>query len=162
VVRALLAAHPYETPVYDVYEMVESVSGFGLGIIGSLAEPLPLSDLLQHVCHTLKTEAVRFAGDPDKPVRNVAVCGGAGRDLIAVARQKGADAYITSDISYHTFFDVMSPDGNIEIALIDAGHYETEVATEQLLFEKLGSMVQDVEWIRTKVKTSPITTYVAS
>ncbi|MEZ5068200.1 MAG: Nif3-like dinuclear metal center hexameric protein [Bacteroidia bacterium] len=40
----------------------------------------------------------------------------------------GADAFITSDIKYHQFFDADS-----RILLVDAGHFETEQFTMNLL-----------------------------
>lgn len=161
VIGALVDAHPYETPVYDVYEMAHTVSGFGLGMIGMLEETVPLSRFLTRICQTLDADAVRFVGDPSASIRKVAVCGGAGRDLIPAAIRKGADAYVTSDITYHSFFDVMSGDGSFGMALIDAGHYETEAATEQLLLRRLTEHVPAVEWTRTAVRTSPIRTFIA-
>jgi len=162
VIGALYDAHPYETPVFDVYEMVETVSGFGLGIIGNLAEPEPLPKFLDRVCSRLLTKAVRYTGDPSADVRRVAVCGGAGRDLIPTAMRRGADAYVTSDISYHSFFEVQDGDGNPRMALIDAGHYETEAATETLLLEWLTDRAPAVSWVRTTTRTSPISTFIST
>ncbi len=44
VVEALKAAHPYEEPAYDVYELAALPTNRGGGRVGVLAEPLPLSD----------------------------------------------------------------------------------------------------------------------
>jgi hypothetical protein len=162
VIAALYDAHPYQTPVFDVYELAETVSGFGLGIIGDLPEPEPLPDFLNRVCSRLGTKAVRYAGDPSSAVRRVAVCGGAGRDLIATAIRLGADAYVTSDISYHSFFEVLDGDGRPRMALIDAGHYETEAATEALLLDWLTGRAPAVRWGRTTTRTSPIATFIST
>jgi len=159
IIRALLEAHPYETPVFDVYEMTRTVSGFGLGMIGALKEVVSLSEFLHHVCRSLKTKAVRYAGDLSAPIRRVAVCGGAGRDLIPTAIEQGADAYVTADISYHSFFEVMDDANGFRMALVDAGHYETEAATEQLLLRWLSEHVPSVKWLRTSLKTSPVGTF---
>lgn len=160
-IRALHDTHPYETPVYDIYEMADTVSGFGLGMVGELEKSVTLSTFLSHVCQALATPTVRYAGDLSAPIRRVAVCGGAGRDLIDAAMRSGADAYVTADITYHTFFDVLNPDNGFRMALIDAGHYETEVATEQLLLNWLKEHLAPVSWVKTSVRTSPVRSFIA-
>lgn len=52
----------------------------GLGRIGELDEPVTLREFTRRVAAGLPPTAwgVRAAGDPDRPVRTVAVCGGAG------------------------------------------------------------------------------------
>ena len=44
---------------------------------------------------------VRAAGDPDRIVRTVAVCGGAGDSYLPDAAAAGADVYLTSDLRHH-------------------------------------------------------------
>ncbi len=44
---------------------------------------------------------VRVAGDPDRPVRTVAVCGGSGGSLVGAAAAAGADVLLTSDLKHH-------------------------------------------------------------
>jgi putative NIF3 family GTP cyclohydrolase 1 type 2 len=62
----------------------------------------------------------------------VAVCGGSGSFLISDAIKQKADFFLSADIKYHQFFEA---DGKIVIA--DAGHYETEQFTCNLLADKL-------------------------
>ena len=85
VVAALLAAHPYEEPAYDVVELADpGVAATGSGRIGSVAETT-LSGFAQTVADGLPRTAtgVRVGGHPDRAVRRVAVCGGAGDFLLA-------------------------------------------------------------------------------
>lgn len=58
----------------------------------------------------------------DKPVRKVALCGGAGMDFFVDAVKMGADAYITGEAKHHEL--LMAQD--MGITLIEAGHFETE------------------------------------
>ena len=44
---------------------------------------------------------VRAAGDPDRTVRRVAVCGGAGDSALDAALAAGVDAYVTADLRHH-------------------------------------------------------------
>jgi dinuclear metal center YbgI/SA1388 family protein len=159
VLTALRAAHPYEEVAYDIYPVQQPSTQAGLGAIGRLASPEPLPDFLQRVATRLGAAGLRYTGDPSAHVAQVAVCGGAGSDLVQQALQAGADAYVTADVTYHTFFDVLAPDGTPRMALIDAGHYETEAVTERLLVDRLGARFPEVDWRRTQQRTSPVRTF---
>ncbi len=138
-----------------------SSDNLGLGMIGELTRSEDLASFLQRVCETLKLPAVRYAGDRATTISSVAVCGGAGGDLVAAAIESGADAYVTADLSYHTFFEVLGASGTHKMALIDAGHYETESETEALLVDWLTAHLPDVDWRRTTHRSSPIKYHVA-
>src|SRR5690606_40508376 len=66
---------------------------------------------------------LRVAGAPDREVRTVAVCGGAGDSLLATARAAGVDVYLTADLRHHPASEHMEAGGP---ALIDAAHWATE------------------------------------
>ncbi|MGN6473054.1 MAG: Nif3-like dinuclear metal center hexameric protein [Mycobacteriales bacterium] len=125
VIRALLAAHPYEEPAYDVTELAAVPSGIGLGRIGELAEPTTMGAFTAAVAAALPTTAwgVRGAGDPNRPVRRVAVCGGSGGSLADTAAKLGADALVTSDLKHHSTSEALA---DLGIGLIDAAHWATE------------------------------------
>jgi len=162
VLAALDEAHPYEEVAYDLYPVHQTNSRAGLGALGHLPDPEPLSAFLDRVASRLEAGSLRYAGDDAAPVERVAVCGGAGSDLIGTARGAGADAYVTADVTYHEFFDVLAPEGPPDMALVDPGHYETEALTEALLRDWLAERFPAATWHRTDVRTSPMKTYVPS
>ena len=162
VMAALQEAHPYEEVAYDLYPVKQKNSRAGLGALGHLAAPMPLSAFLDRVATRLDADSLRYAGDPEASVERVAVCGGAGSDFIGTARRAGADAYVTADVKYHEFFNVLDTEGAPQMALIDPGHYETEALTEQLLHDWLDERFSDVSWHRTDTTTSPMRTFVPS
>ena len=135
-------------------------SGSGMGAVGELEESLTLEAFLQQLTRSLNTRSVRYTGDNRAQVKTVAVCGGAGSSLTAAALSAGADAYVTADISYHCFFDVLGADGQPMMALIDAGHYETEHHTEELLCGWLGKRFPKVRFVRTQTQTNPVRTFI--
>lgn len=106
----------------------------GLGRIGVLAKPEPLSTFAVRVAASLPATAggIRAAGDPDRPVRLVAVCGGAGddRELLAAVRAAGVDAYVTSDLRHHAASEAMAAGGfgtaSDGPALVDVPHWAGE------------------------------------
>lgn len=162
VFAALDEAHPYEEVAYDLYPVHQKNTRAGLGALGELEDPEPLSAFLDRVAKALDAGSLRYAGDGDASVERVAVCGGAGSDFIGTALGAGADAYVTADVKYHEFFEVLDRGGDPEMALIDPGHYETEALTEALLQDWLQERFPSVNWQRTETCTSPMKTYVPS
>ncbi len=162
VMAALEGAHPYEEVAYDLYPVQQKNSRAGLGALGEFESPQPLSAFLDRVATRLEAGSLRYAGNDEATIERVAVCGGAGSDFIGTARSAGADAYVTADVSYHEFFEVLSPDGDPEMALIDPGHYETEALTEALLRDWLNERFPSVSWQRTDMRTSPMKTFIPS
>ena len=134
----------------------------GLGAVGNLDEPLSLEAFLRHVARALGAASLRYTADPKTMIERVAVCGGAGADFVGAALAAGADAYVTSDVKYHTFFDVLDNDGRARLAFIDAGHYETEAMTERLLRDALAEEFPAVGWRTTETRTSPVRSFAAS
>lgn len=160
VIDALTSAHPYEEVAYDIYKIDQRSTRYGMGAIGTLDNPVPLSSFLNRVGTTLNTESVRFTGQPDSTVKTVAVCGGSGSSLIGTAMAQRADAYVTGDVTYHKFFDALNPDGTSAMAIIDPGHYETEFLTEGLIKRYLHSHLPDVNIHTTGNPTSPIRVHI--
>ncbi|MCB0719914.1 MAG: Nif3-like dinuclear metal center hexameric protein [Bacteroidetes bacterium] len=159
VVAALTGAHPYEEVAYDVFRLHKPSSQTGMGAVGELAAAEGLFAFLERVRVLLNSEGIRFTGSSDKEIRRVAVCGGSGGSLISAAMNAGADVLVTADLSYHRFFEVLDSAGSTRMALVDAGHYETEAHTEELLAERLSEAIPDVRWEATGYRTSPIGTY---
>ena len=103
----------------------------GLGRIG-VVEETSLVEYAQVVKATLKADYV-VIGDAGKQVRKVAVCGGAGSDLIDLALAKGADTLVTGDVKYHSAQQAVFSGLNI----IDAGHQSTELPVLEKLADRL-------------------------
>ncbi|MEI4271864.1 Nif3-like dinuclear metal center hexameric protein [Klenkia sp. LSe6-5] len=125
VLRALHEWHPYEDPGYAVFENSQTPSRAGLGRLGELAHPLTLREFAERAAAVLPATAagVRVAGDPDRLVRTVAVCGGSGSSMYDKAAAAGADVLLTSDVKHHPAVDAMEVDGP---AICDVAHYASE------------------------------------
>jgi dinuclear metal center YbgI/SA1388 family protein len=103
----------------------------GLGRIGCV-EKMTLADYAQFVKTVLKADYV-IVGNAGKQVHKVAVCGGAGSDLIDLALAKGADTLVTGDVKYHSAQQAVFSGLNI----IDAGHQPTELPVLDKLADRL-------------------------
>lgn len=109
-------------------------SGRGLGRFGVLPEPESLRAFAQRVALALPPTSggVRVAGDAERTVRLVAVCGGAGddRELLSAVRAAGADAYVTADLRHHAASEALEAGDFAEPgngpALVDVAHWASE------------------------------------
>ena len=160
VLNSVRAAHPYEEVAYDVYSVEQPASRVGSGAIGVLPTALPLDNFLRTVSQHLDAASLRYSGNPDQTVKTVAVCGGSGSSLIGRAMALGADAFVTSDVTYHRFFETLDAEGSHRMAIIDPGHYETEAHTEQLLVDYLAPRFEEISFHRTRYRTSEMRTFV--
>ncbi|MQA97989.1 MAG: Nif3-like dinuclear metal center hexameric protein [Streptosporangiales bacterium] len=97
----------------------------GLGRVGELSVPVSLREFAAQAAAGLPGTAagVRVAGDLDRPVRRVAVSGGAGDSLLDLAIAAGADVYLTADLRHHPASEFVE---RAPTALIDATHWATE------------------------------------
>lgn len=124
---ALVAAHPYEEPAFDLLELAALPSAeLGLGRVGELDTPTTLGGLADRLAAGLPTtpRGLNVAGDLERTVARVAVQAGAGDDLLEEARASGADVYITSDLRHHPAGEALAwPDAP---ALIDVPHWAAE------------------------------------
>ncbi len=104
----------------------------GIGRIGDLPRFMTTEELLKLVKDRLAPNGVRYA-DAQKPIRRLAVGGGACGDYFTAAVEKGCDAFVTADVTYDQFLDARA----MGLTLIDAGHFPTENVICPLLAEKL-------------------------
>lgn len=126
VVEAMRAAHPFDVPAFDLYEMAALPSERGGGRIGVLGEALSLQQFAELVAERLpRTEhGVRVSGDPERLIETVAVVGGAGDSEFDRVRAAGVDAYVTADLRHHPATEARAYDEGP--ALVDVAHWASE------------------------------------
>lgn len=154
VLKAMLSAHPYEEPAYDVLLIDGKTNQFGLGRIGKLAQPMTLKEFAENVKSVFHVPQVRFVGSPHKEIKKVAVLGGDGNKYIYDAKRNGADVLVTGDLYYHVAHDaeamglsVVDPGHNIEKIMIEGVANYMSKETEALGF--------DVKFTESAVITEP-------
>ena len=141
-------------------EPVAPGSRQGLGRVGTLEEPHTLRQFAERVAAALPPTAggVRVAGDPGRPVRTVAVCGGSGGSLYGAAAAADADVLLTSDLKHHSVSESQQSPGP---AVCDVAHFASEwpwlpVAAETLSRDLAGA----VEVLVSHRRTDPWTAHV--
>lgn len=151
VVRALLAAHPYEEPAYDIIPIANDYSRAGMGVVGNLPQPIEATELLLQVKDRLRCGAIRHNAAAGTLVKRVALCGGSGSSLIGNAVAAGADIFITGEIGYHPFFGYEN-----KLVLAETGHYESEQHTKEIFYEVITKKIPNFAPYYAKVETNPI------
>lgn len=99
----------------------------GSGVIGSLPQPMAAVAFIKEVKRRFHAATAMTNAPLTRPIRRVALCGGAGAEFLADAVKAGADAYITGEMHYHDYFG-----HDDELQIIVLGHYETEQYTPQI------------------------------
>lgn len=150
IIKALKKAHPYEQVAYYIQQLENENQEVGAGMIGELENPLKAEEFLDLLKKNMNLKLVKHTAFPNKKIKKVAVCGGAGIFLLSDAKRAGADAFVTSDIKYHEFFDAEG-----QLILCDIGHYESEIFTKELLGEFLSQNFPNIALYLTKVVTNP-------
>ena len=150
-IRALMTAHPYEEPAFDIYPLQNAWAQAGSGIIGELDEPETELNFLKRIKKTFEVGCVRHNKLLGREIQKVALCGGAGAFLLPQAIRNSADVFITGEIKYHDYFGHEE-----EILLAEIGHYESEQYTKEIFYSIIRDLFPNLVLQLSKVNTNPI------
>ena len=152
----MLAAHPYEEPAFDLVELADAGTRPDRHRTGRRRWPATtLADFAAHVAAALPAtpHGVRFGGDPDRVVRRVAVCGGAGDFLLDALAGGDVDVYVTSDLRHHLASEFLEQGGP---ALVDVSHWAAEWTWLPVVRARLAEALGDtVEARVSRIVTDP-------
>jgi len=151
IIKALFTNHPYEEVAYEINALTNLHQNIGLGMIGELPIPMEEKAFLGLLKTKMNTSCVRHSNKLGKKIHKVAVLGGSGSSAIKNAKNSGADAYITSDLKYHDFYQAEE-----NILLCDIGHYESEQYTKTLLYEFLSKKIPNFAIVLSGINTNPV------
>lgn len=136
-------------------------TGRGSGRIGTLGAPMRLDDFVHHVAASLPSHhsAVRVAGDADRMIEKVALCGGSGDFLLSTAQANGADVYVTSDLKHHPVSEHLEQSG--ACAVIDVPHWSAEWTWLPVAAAAVASSLPELDLKVSTIVTDPWTGHVA-
>ncbi len=98
----------------------EPLTEEGFGLVGKLDESIDSKTLINRMKELFNLDNIRTSELLKDKIDKIAVCGGSGHSFINNAMQKGAQVYITGDISYHEFYCERG------FMIMDIGHYGSE------------------------------------
>ncbi len=120
-------------------QKVEAGDGYLLNS-GLLSPVLSADELALYIKKKLGG-AVKYVGC-DKKIEKVLVCSGSGGSYLQDAVRLGCEALITADVKHNVFLDAQ----RLNIALYDAGHFNTEDVITEPLKSLLEQNISTVEF----------------
>ncbi len=132
VLNALFRNHVYEEVAYDIYDLQNEHQNIGMGMIGELETAMTAKDFLLFVKDKMQCGGIKHSDLLQKPIKKVAVLGGAGSFAIKNAILAGADVFLTADLKYHQYYEAEE-----QLVLADIGHFESERYTKNYIHDFL-------------------------
>lgn len=129
---------------------VDGVKG-GEGVIGAFSEAMAADDFVALIKERFDVECVMTNELLRRPIKTVALCGGAGDFLLPDAVRAGADAFITGEMHYHQYFGYEQV---IQIAVL--GHYQSEQFTKEIFRDIIARECPGVRCVLSEINTNPI------
>ncbi|MGS0687816.1 Nif3-like dinuclear metal center hexameric protein [Nakamurella sp. GG22] len=134
----------------------------GSGRVGRLPQTVALSSFLDLVAGAVPATVggIRAAGDPDRQVSTVALCGGAGDGFLDDARSAGADVYLTSDLRHHVVAEFVGSPG--APAVVEVAHWAGEWPWVPAAAALLGDRLPAISTVVSHTRTDPWTLHAGS
>ena len=135
--REILANCPDVSSMAGAIRLKEPAEPYGYGLIGKLAQPLGWDDFLKALWKAVPRSFFTMIGQQPETVRTVAYCTGSGSSCAGMAFAKGADVFLTGDVTHHPALD-LAPLG----LTIDVGHRVLEEEMMRRLADTLGGQAR--------------------
>lgn len=124
----------------------------GTGRFGFPSAQTTLAGVAARVKDFLNLPAVQMVGDPQSPVRAVAVACGSAGELIDAALHAGCDCFVTGEARFHTCLEAEAAG----IGVILAGHFASERFAVERLAELLGSQFRGLHVFASQQERDPL------
>ncbi|RYU92959.1 Nif3-like dinuclear metal center hexameric protein [Emticicia agri] len=154
ILAAMRQGHVYEEVAHYLTLLDNENQEVGSGAVGILPQEMTETEFLAHLKQKMQVSVIRHTSLLNKPIRKVAVCGGAGSFLSGDAIRAGADIFVTADYKYHEFFDAEN-----RIIIADIGHYESEQFTKELLKDYICKKFTNFAVHLSETPTNPVKYY---
>ena len=151
VLSAVLAAHPYETPAYDLFEIHSDPTQFGLGRIGKLKNPMPLSKIIEKIKKQTGAKIFGMIGEEKRLIKTAAVCAGSCGTIINSVIAQKTDLYLTGEIKHHQA--IAAQESNL--TCICLSHSVSERFMLKILAKQLQKKAKQITFKLSKKDTDP-------
>jgi len=131
-------------------KMVDGMEA-GSGVVGELPSALDARAFIELVKQQFGVQCAMCNELLERPIRKVAICGGAGDFLLPDAVAQGADAFITGEMHYHQYFGY---EQRIQLCVI--GHYQSEQYTSEIFRDIIQKECPGVTTCIAETCTNPI------
>jgi len=125
-------------------------SGLPEALMGETAHPYTPLEFAEFVKEVLHCDGLRYT-DGSREITRVGLCSGGGSDLLYPAAQAGCQAFVTGESKHNILLDAK----NMEITLVDAGHFYTEDVVILPLLNRLKQQFPGLRFIKSEQMQSP-------
>lgn len=138
--------------ILHVDGILDDGKSYGIGRVGELKNAIILKEFVDKVAESYQTSGVRYVGEDARLVKRVAILGGAGQSYYKDAIDKGADVFVTGDVTYHVAQEML----DAGLMVVDPGHYIEVIAVEQLKnYYETYAKENNIPLYATTVNTNP-------
>jgi dinuclear metal center YbgI/SA1388 family protein len=144
VIETLKEFHPYETPAYDIVELIpEPVRKIGAGRRLVLDQPATIPELADRLRSHLDRARIRYAlsGREDRQFKTIGVVPGSGGSMAQIAKNEGCELFITGEMTHHNILAA----SQAGLCVLLAGHTNTERGYLSRLREKLEKLLPQAQ-----------------
>ena len=151
VIKAMRSAHPYEMPAFDVIKLYDFEDKIGLGRIGLLEKPVPLSAILKKIKSATGAKVAGIVGNKNRKIKKAAVCAGACGKLIMTVCAEKCDLYLTGEIKHHQALAAQEAG----VTVVCLSHTVSERFILKKVAKELQKSLKDVKIIVSKKDKDP-------
>ena len=126
----------------------------GMGIKGELIEPLEETDFFDLLKDKLELKYLRHSFTLNKLISKVSIVVGSGSFAIKNSLDSDMDAFVTSDLKYHNFYEADN-----KALLVDIGHYESENHIKLIIKEFLNKKLPNFNILLSRENINPVNYY---
>jgi len=131
-----------------------STLNIGMGVKGELKKPMNEDSFFDFLKNKLNLKYLRHSSKLDKKIFKVSIVVGSGSFAIKNSLDSKVDAFITSDLKYHNFFEA-----DYKSVLIDIGHYESENHIKLIIKEFLIKKLPNFTILLSEQNINPVKYY---
>ena len=126
----------------------------GMGTKGELIEPMEENNFFDLIKNKLELKYLRHSVKLNKKISKVSIVVGSGSFAIKNSLDSNVDAFITSDLKYHNFYEADN-----KAILVDIGHYESENHIKLIIKEFLNKKLPNFTVLLSKENINPVNYY---
>lgn len=132
VVTAMINAHSYEEPAYDIYPL-HPTPARGIGRCGELPKAATLAQLARKLKRSTPATSLQIIGPPDRTIRRAVILVGAAGSIPLGMGLSESDVIITGEIRHHDALTIQRRN----CTAIALGHWASERPVLESLAERL-------------------------
>lgn len=151
-IQALREAHPYEEVAFDLQVLAPLTVPAKVGRVGQLPSPITLEMVANLLKRSIGLDHLLMAGNKDTMIKTVALCAGAGSELVKEVLKAKADLYITGELRHHSVLELL----RAEVSVLCTLHTNSERLVLSRLADRLRTTLPGVEWIVSSRDRDPL------